>query len=268
MNSSSDQFVLRVRDASLVFGERPIWSDLNFDVVPGEFIAVIGANGSGKSSLLKCILGQEQLSEGSITSGSGKPTKGGRSIGYIPQHRAIDSDLPLRVEDAIRLGLDGHIYGLPLSSRKKREIVRKAMLAVDVEHLAKKPVGKLSGGEMQRVRVAQALVSQPKIILADEPLSALDLNHQQAIAALIAQHRSEGSAVLFVTHDVNPVIDFVDRVLYLAAGKYSIGTPDEVLRSDILSNLYGAEIDVVRNQGRIVVLGAHDHAHHDDEEWL
>jgi zinc/manganese transport system ATP-binding protein len=121
---------------------------------------------------------------------------------------------------------------------------------------------------MQRVRVAQALIAEPKLILADEPLSALDLNHQAVVSELIAKQRAAGSAVLFVTHDVNPIIDYVDRVLYLAQGNHSVGTPDEVLRSDVLSKLYGAEIDVVRNQGRIVVLGAHDHEHHEDEKWV
>jgi zinc/manganese transport system ATP-binding protein len=268
MKVAEEEFALTVQDAQLAFGDRTIWSDLNFEVKSGEFIAVIGANGSGKSSLLKCILGQQQLISGSITLGNHQRARGGETIGYIPQHRAIDAELPLRVEDAVRLGLDGHKFGMPIASRLKRDMVRQALIDVDVESLAKKPVGSLSGGEMQRVRVAQALISQPKLILADEPLSALDLHHQQVIASLIAQQRSAGTAVLFVTHDVNPVIDFVDRVLYLAAGKYSIGKPDEVLQSDILSNLYGAEIDVVRNQGRIVVLGAHDHAHHDGEEWL
>ncbi len=267
MKAVQDESALSVQNATLAFGDRAIWSDLNFEVKPGEFIAVIGANGSGKSSLLKCILGQQQLTSGSIHLGDKQHARGGETIGYIPQHRAIDAELPLRVEDAVRLGLDGHKFGVPLASRAKRDLVRQALIDVDVDALATKPVGSLSGGEMQRVRVAQALISQPKLILADEPLSALDLHHQQVIASLIAQQRSAGSAVLFVTHDVNPVIDFVDRVLYLAAGKYSIGTPDEVLQSDILSNLYGAEIDVVRNQGRIVVLGAHDHAHHDSEEW-
>ena len=122
---------------------------------------------------------------------------------------------------------------------------------------------------MQRVRVAQAIVSKPKLILADEPLSALDLNHQQRVAELInKQRKALGSAVIFVTHDLNPIIDYVDRVIYLAQGKHSIGTTDEVMRSEVLSELYGAEIDVVRNQGRIVVLGAHDHQHHDQEEWV
>jgi len=260
--------VLRLSNASLSFAERSIWSDLSFDINPGEFIAVIGANGSGKSMLLKSILGQQRLSSGSILF-QGEPVNHGNTrIGYVPQHRAIDAGLPLKVIDAVRFGLDGHSYGLPLPSKEKRQLALNALESVDALHLAQSPVGALSGGEMQRVRVAQALISNPSLILADEPLSALDLHHQQVVSELIAKQRNSGSAVLFVTHDVNPIIDYVDKVLYLAQGKHSIGTADEVLRSDVLSELYGAEIDVVRNQGRIVVLGAHDHHHHEDEEWV
>jgi zinc/manganese transport system ATP-binding protein len=260
--------VLRLSNASLSFAERSIWSDLSFDINPGEFIAVIGANGSGKSMLLKSILGQQRLSSGSILF-QGEPVgHGNTKIGYVPQHRAVDSGLPLKVIDAVRFGLDGHSYGLPLPSKEKRQLALNALESVDALHLAQSPVGALSGGEMQRVRVAQALISNPSLILADEPLSALDLNHQQVVSELIAKQRNHGSAVLFVTHDVNPIIDYVDKVLYLAQGKHSIGTADEVLRSDVLSELYGADIDVVRNQGRIVVLGAHDHHHHENEEWV
>ncbi|NBU22977.1 MAG: metal ABC transporter ATP-binding protein [Actinobacteria bacterium] len=260
--------VLQVQNASLTLGERAIWSNLNFEIAPGEFVAVIGANGSGKSMLLKSILGQQRLSSGHIQF-LGRPVgHGNTEIGYVPQHRAVDSGLPLRVIDAVRFGLDGHSYGVPLPSATKRKLAHQALESVDAAELATKPVGSLSGGEMQRVRVAQALISHPKLILADEPLSALDLHHQQVVSSLIAERRQEGTSVMFVTHDVNPVMDYVDRVLYLAQGKYSIGTPDEVLRSEVLSELYGAEIDVVRNQGRIVVLGAHDHDHHSDEEWV
>jgi zinc/manganese transport system ATP-binding protein len=260
--------VLSVTDASLSFAERSIWSNLSFEVNPGEFIAVIGANGSGKSMLLKSILGQQRLTSGEISFMGHLVGQGNTKIGYVPQHRAVETQLPLKVIDAVRFGLDGHSYGLPLPSREKKKLALKALESVDALQLAQSPVGSLSGGEMQRVRVAQALISKPSLILADEPLSALDLHHQQVVSDLIANQRDSGSAVLFVTHDVNPIIDHVDRVLYLAQGRYSMGTPDEVLRSDVLSELYGAEIDVVRNQGRIVVLGAHDHAHHEGEEWV
>ena len=260
--------VLRVQKASLSFEDRPLWSNLDFEVQKGEFIALIGANGSGKSMLLKSILGQQELSSGSIEF-LGKPvTEGSTQIGYIPQHRSVDVEVPLSVLDLVRFGLDGHKPGISWPSAQKRERVFQALRQVDMEHLAQEPIGKLSGGEMQRVRVAQALIGHPKLLLADEPLSALDLGHQAQVSELIAATRSREAAVIFVTHDVNPVIEYVDRVLYLAEGRYSIGTPDEVLQSSVLSELYGTEIDVVRNQGRVVVLGAHDHQHHDDEQWV
>lgn len=260
--------LLEVERASLSFQDRTLWSDLSFSVEPGEFIALIGANGSGKSMLLKAILGQQPLSSGAIRFQS-RPLPGGSTdIGYIPQHRAVDSDLPLTVTDLVRFGLDGHKPGISWPSKISKELVLKALGQVDAVHLADEPVGKLSGGEMQRVRVAQALIGKPKLLLADEPLSALDLGHQAQISELIAQTKAKETAVVFVTHDVNPIIDYVDRVLYLASGRYSIGTPDEVMQSSVLSELYGTEIDVVRNQGRIVVLGAHDHEHHEDERWV
>lgn len=260
--------LLEIQSASLGFDERVLWSNLNLSVAEGEFIALIGANGSGKSMLLKTILGIQGLSAGTI-SVQGKPAGSFNSqVGYVPQHRSADAGLPLRVIDAVRFGLDGHKFGLPLGGAAAKAKAMAALKRVDAAHLALEQVGKLSGGEMQRVRVAQAIISEPKLLLADEPLSALDLNHQQRISSLINEQRERlGSAVIFVTHDLNPIIDYVDRVVYLAQGKHSIGTPDEVMRSEVLSELYGAEIDVVRNQGRIVVLGAHDHQHHEDEEW-
>jgi zinc/manganese transport system ATP-binding protein len=260
--------LLEVDGACLHFGERTIWHDLSFEVEPGEFIAIIGANGSGKSMLAKSILGQAQLSSGEIRF-NGQPVRhGNREIGYVPQHRGQDSGLPLRAKELVRFGLDGHRFGLPLPVAADRARVLRALTEVGAEHLANSPVGDLSGGEMQRVRMAQALISNPRLLLADEPLSALDPNQQKLIADLIQREReNRNMAVLFVTHDLNPVIRYVDRVLYLAQGRYSIGTPDEVMQSSVLSELYGTEIDVVRNEGRIVVLGAHDHAHHDAEEW-
>ncbi len=259
--------LLHIQNASLAFGERTLWSDLSLSIESGEFIALIGANGSGKSMLLKTIIGSQSLSSGNITLFGDKPGKHNNAIGYVPQHRASDQGLPLLVKDAVRFGLDGHRFGFAFK-KNADELVAAALAEVDASHLANKRVGSLSGGEMQRVRVAQAIISKPKLLLADEPLSALDLNHQQRISELINEQRKRlDSAVIFVAHDLNPIIEYVDRVIYLAQGKHSIGTTDEVMRSEVLSKLYGTEIDVVRNQGRIVVLGAHDHQHHDEEHW-
>jgi len=260
--------ILEVVNAKLAFGEHTLWSGLNLSVMPEEFIAVIGANGSGKTSLLRAILGQEALTDGQILIGGQPVGRGSDRIGYIPQHRATDSGTPMRARDLLQMGLDGHRFGLPWRSRSARERVRHVLDCIDGHDLADKPIGTLSGGQLQRFRVGQAVISSPNLILADEPLSALDLQQQQAVANLIDEERREHRAsVLFVTHDVNPILGMVDRVLYLANGQFRIGTPDEVLRSEVLSELYGTQVDVLRNQGRIVVVGTQDHDHHPDEEW-
>jgi len=260
--------LLEVIDAEISFGQKTLWSGLNLRVNPEEFIAVIGANGSGKTSLLKAILGQEPLTRGEILLHGAPVLKGSSRVGYIPQHRATDSGTPMRARDLLRMGLDGHRFGFPLPNARIRRRVEHVLNCIDGHDLADKPVGTLSGGQLQRFRVGQAVISSPDLILADEPLSALDLQQQQAVANLLDEERREHrAAVLFVTHDVNPILGMVDRVLYLANGKFRIGTPDEVLRSEVLSELYGTQVDVLRNQGRIVVVGTHDHDHHPDEEW-
>ena len=260
--------LLTIESASLEFDSKRLWHNLSLEVNEGEFIALIGPNGSGKSMLLKSIVGAQKLSAGEIRFLGAEPGNRNSSLGYIPQHRATDSGLPLRVSDCVGFGFDGHLPGLPISSESRSKKIAEALELVDASSLANKTLGLLSGGEMQRVRVAQAIISEPKLLLADEPLSALDLKHQMRISELIdEQAKKLGSAVIFVAHDLNPIIDFVDRVIYIAQGRHTIGTPDEVMRSEVLSELYGADIDVVRNQGRVVVLGAHDHEHHEDEWW-
>lgn len=261
--------VLAITDATLAYGDRVLWRDLNLEVQPHEFIAIIGSNGSGKTSLLRAILGQEHLTAGTIRL-KGKPVqRGNNHIGYIPQHRSTDASTPMRARDLLRLGFDGHRWGLPWPSRRVTARVNHVLDCIDGHDLAEQPVGNLSGGQLQRFRVGQAVIGSPDLILADEPLSALDLHQQQAVAKLIDEERREHeAAVLFVTHDVNPILGMVDRVLYLANGRFRIGTPDEVLRSEVLSELYGTQVDVVRNQGRIVVVGLTDHEHHPDEEWV
>ncbi len=260
--------VLEIQDATLSFPGTTLWTGLNLSVAPREFIAVIGSNGSGKTSLMKAILGQEQLNSGQIRL-NGKPvTRGNNRIGYIPQQRSSDAGTPLRAKDMLRLGFEGHLFGLAWPSKKAKGRVNHILNCVDAVDLADKPIGELSGGQLQRLRVGQAVIGEPDLILADEPLSALDLAQQKIVAELLdAERKEHNCAVLFVTHDVNPILGMVDRVLYLANGQFRIGTPDEVLRSDVLTELYGTPVDVVRNQGRIVVLGTQNHDHHPEEVW-
>jgi zinc/manganese transport system ATP-binding protein len=259
--------VLRLRDASLGFGERTLWSGLDLDVHAGEFVAVLGPNGSGKTSLLRTILGQQRLDSGTIEFDGHPVSRGDRRIGYIPQQKLIPAGTPMRARDLVRLGVDGHRWGIPLPRRADRAQTEELIDAVGARRYADSPVGSLSGGEQQRLRVAQALAGDPAMLLCDEPLLSLDLQHQRGVSELIDRRRREhDSAVVFVTHDVNPVLGMVDRVLYLAGGRFRTGTPDEVLRSDVLTDLYGTPVDVIRSRGRIVVVGIPDsetHAHHD-----
>jgi len=261
--------LLEIRGAALRRGDRELWSGLDLDVAPGELVAVLGPSGSGKTTLLRAILGLEPLSEGSITSlGERVTRRGNRRIGYLPQARPLPVETPLRARDLVALGVDGHRFGPPLRRRGDRERIDALIEAVGATSFADRPVGVLSGGEQQRLRVGQALADDPRLLLCDEPLTSLDLANQQAVVRLIDDHRKTGAAVLLVTHDINPILGAVDRILYIANGRFTLGAPQDVLTSEVLTDLYGAPVFVLRAGDRLVVVGAPDaeasHHHHDD----
>ncbi len=259
-----------LRGARLSFGARTLWSGLDLDVAPGEFVAVLGPNGSGKTSLVRVMLGLQPLSAGEVRVAGREPRRGSPAIGYIPQQKALDPDLPLRGRDLVGLGLDGHRLGVGWRGRRaRRERVDAALVAVGGTGYADAPVGRLSGGEQQRLRVAQALVGDPAVLLCDEPLLSLDLAHQRTVTELIDRRRRTAStAVLFVTHEINPILPLVDRVLYLVDGRFRVGPPSEVMTSEVLSALYRTDVDVLRVRGRLLVVGADgaDAAHCHGEE--
>ena len=266
--------IVRLRDASMRFDTRVLFEHLDLDVAPGEFLAVLGPNGSGKTTLLRILLGLTRMSSGDVEIDGRAPRRGSHDVGYVPQQRAFDRDLPIRGRDLVRFGLDGHRRGLPFGTARSRARVDDAIASVGAERYADAPIGLLSGGEQQRLRIAQALIGDPKVLLCDEPLLSLDFAHQQAVSELIdARRRDCGTAVVFVTHEINPILPYVDRVLYLVGGRWAVGTPDEVLTSAGLSDLYGTDIDVLNLRGRIIVVGSdetaptepggHHHHHHD-----
>ncbi|MCU1542888.1 MAG: metal transporter ATP-binding protein [Microbacteriaceae bacterium] len=263
---AADEPVLQFENGSLGFGDRTLWSGLDLSVRPGEFLAVLGPNGSGKTSLLKTILGQQRLDSGTVRLAGRPIRRGDRSVGYIPQQKLVAPGTPLRGRDLVALGVNGHRFGPPVSRRGDRQRVDALLADVGATSFADRPVGSLSGGEQQRLRVGQALAGDPVLLLCDEPLLSLDLQHQRAVSELIdRRRRTHDTAVVFVTHDVNPVLDVVDRILYLAEGRFLQGTPDEVLRSDVLTDLYGTPVDVIRSRGRVIVAGVPDaHDHHDE----
>ena len=256
-----------LRSAAVRFGSRTLWEGLDLDVEPGEFVAVLGPNGSGKTTLVRVLLGLLPLSAGEVRVGGRVPRRGSPNIGYVPQQKALDPDLPLRGRDLVGLGLDGHRLGLGVRGiRARRERVDRALEAVGGSAYAGSPVGRLSGGEQQRLRVAQALVGDPEVLLCDEPLLSLDLSHQRTVTRLIDERRrTADTAVLFVTHEINPVLPMVDRVLYLVDGRFRIGPPKEVMTSEVLSELYRTRVDVVTVRGRLVVVGAEEQGEHHEE---
>ena len=257
--------VVSVRGLTLRFGARTLWEDLSFALERGELLAVLGPNGTGKTSLMRILLGLLEPTSGSVTINGKPPADARTEVGYIPQQRIFERDLALRGLDLVRLGLDGHRWGAARLSAAARARLDVVLESVGAAGYADAPIGRLSGGEQQRLRIAQALVSEPALLLADEPLLSLDLAYQQIITGLLDGHRRRaGTPVVFVTHDINPVLSTVDRVLYLAPGEWAIGTPDEVLTSETLSRLYDTEVDVLRVRGRVVVVGTPDdqHVHH------
>ncbi|WP_345752137.1 metal ABC transporter ATP-binding protein [Microbacterium rhizophilus] len=257
--------VLEISGAALRLRGRELWAGLDLAVRPGEFVAVLGPSGSGKTTLLRAILGLQELSAGEIRVAGAAVRRGDRRIGYIPQQRPLPPGTSMRARDLVALGIQGTRFGLPIPRPGDRARVDALLAAVGSSAYADRPVGLLSGGEQQRLRVAQALADEPALLLCDEPLSSLDLANQQAVTAIIDRERRErDAAVLFVTHDVNPILDRVDRILYIAGGRFTLGTPDEVLRSDVLTDLYGAPVHVLRAGGRLVVVGVPDADDHCD----
>ena len=250
---------LAFRRAGVRLGGRWVWRHVDVDVPAGEFVAVLGPNGAGKSTLLKAILGLLPLSEGEVQVLGRAAHRGDPAIGYLPQRRSFDADLRIRGLDLVRLGLDGARWGVPLPFRggAASRRVAEAVERVGASAYAHRPAGELSGGEQQRLLIAQALISQPRLLLLDEPLDSLDISNQRAISALVQDIcREQGVTVLLVAHDVNPILTYLDRVVYVAGGHAVSGHPRDVITGATLSRLYGVPIEVLTaGDGRLVVVG-------------
>jgi zinc/manganese transport system ATP-binding protein len=284
---------IELRDARARIGGRDVWRGVDLRVQAGEFVAVLGPNGSGKSTLLKAILGLVQTPPGAVTVLGGPAGGANREIGYLPQRHGYDSTLPIRGVDLVRLGLDGARWGLPSPfgslrgagfgrgggdgrknasprARASKARVQEVIELVGASAYAERTLGELSGGEQQRILIAQALVRRPRILMLDEPLDSLDLPNQAAVTALVQRIcRAQNVAVLLVAHDVNPLLSYLDQVIYLAGGRALQGPVEQVITDATLSELYGAPIEVLRTRdGRLVVVGQpeapHVHGHRHD----
>jgi zinc/manganese transport system ATP-binding protein len=251
------QTVISVKDLTISLGGRKILENVSFNVTKGEFVAILGPNGAGKTTILKLLLGIIKPTTGTITVLSKTPTRGNSAIGYAPQHRVLETDLALRARDVVGFGLDGNKWGISLPSSEREEKIDKALTEVDALRFGNAPVGRLSGGEQQRLLIAQAIITNPQILLLDEPLSNLDINHARGIVDVLTKLKKEQKiTIVLVSHDINPLLPAVDEVLFMARGHSAMGKPDEVITSETLSELYNAEVEVIRAKNRVFVTGA------------
>jgi len=263
---------VELENATLRIGGRTVLRDVSFAVRPGEFIGVLGPNGSGKTTLMRAVLGLCPPVAGSLRVFGAEPHRGDPAIGYLPQTRTVIPDLRVRGLDFIGASLAGHRWGLPAHDSAGRRMIGEALDAVGARELATRPLSEMSGGERQRLLLAQALIGNPKLLLLDEPLIMLDARHQEvAIDVVRKVCRERGITVLFSGHELNQLLGAIDRVLYLGNGQAVLGAIDEVVTGPVLSRLYGAEIEVVRAGGHIFVMSRgrdvervehmHDHDH-------
>jgi zinc/manganese transport system ATP-binding protein len=254
--------VLTIRDLSVSLGGREVLHRVSFSMAPGEVAGLIGANGAGKTTLLRAILGLVAPTSGEVLIAGRPRSRRNPLVGYVPQKLTLDPDIPLRARDLVGLGLDGHRFGAPWPSAARRSAIDQVLAAVDATHLADARVGNLSGGEQQRIMIAQALISHPRLVLLDEPLANLDIRSEGEVVALLAQIAAqEHIAVLVSAHDMNPLLGFMDCVVYVAAGRVTSGTAEEVVQTETLSALYGHRVDVIHVNGRVLVVAGRDDSH-------
>ncbi len=247
--------ILEVDGVGVTLSGRQILDAVSFSIGAGQFTGLIGPNGAGKTTLLRVILGLQRPAGGQVSMLGQRRSPRHQPIGYVPQKVLLDPDMPMRARDLVALGADGNRYGVRLPSRQRAAAVREMLHAVDADRFADARVGNLSGGEQQRVLIAHALISRPRLLLLDEPLANLDLRSSQEIVTLLARiAREQQIAVLLSAHEMNPLLPVLDRVVYLASGRAASGPVEEVITTETLSALYGHHVEVIRVQGRVLVV--------------
>ncbi|HET9718865.1 MAG TPA: ABC transporter ATP-binding protein [Solirubrobacteraceae bacterium] len=250
--------LLTLEDVHVSLAEREILREVSFGIRPGEFTGLIGANGAGKTTLLRVILGLQAANRGRVLLDGQPRERRTRAIGYVPQKFLFDPDVPMRARDLVALGIDAHRLGVPRPSRERRARVDEMLAAVGAEAFADTRIGRLSGGEQQRVLIAHALIGRPRLLLLDEPLANLDIRSGQEVVRLLARLSRECQvAVLISAHEMNPLLGVLDRIVYVAHRRVASGTVEEVVRSDVLSALYGHPVEVLHVHGRVVVVAGH-----------
>ncbi|MEI8084315.1 MAG: ABC transporter ATP-binding protein [Actinomycetes bacterium] len=239
--------IVTMRDVAISRGGRTIWSNATLDIPEGSFSAVIGPNGSGKSTFVSLVLGLLRPSHGQLTVFGKAPAVGNRKIGLVPQNHTLDNASAVLCRDLVGLGVLGTRWGMGVRNKHITQAVDEALEAVDALGYADQRYGDVSGGQQQRISIAQALVTHPKLLILDEPLAGLDLLGQVDIVELVHRiNHDRGVTVLFVTHDLNPLLAHIDSVLYMLDGQPHFGPTDQVVDSHLLTRLYGTSVQVTR----------------------
>ncbi|MEX3606338.1 MAG: ATP-binding cassette domain-containing protein [Burkholderia sp.] len=264
MTSSSP--ALALDRVTLELSGRMVLREVSLVVEAGEFVGVLGPNGTGKTTLMRAVLGLVPAASGRISVAGAPVARGNPAIGYMPQIRSALAGHRVRGHDFVAMAADGHRWGLPHANAEVSADVARVLELVGGAALAQRPLFELSSGERQRLLLAQCLLGAPKLLLLDEPLISLDPYHQRGVVELVRRVQQElGITVLFSAHELNPLLNALDRVLYLGNGTAALGTVDEVITRPVLSRLYGSLIDVMRVNGRIFVMSGdvevekHDH---------
>jgi len=248
-------------EVSAGYREKVVWENATFSFGKGEFVAVIGPNGAGKTTMFKMLLGLQPPLSGKLTVLGEAPRRGNTRIGYVPQRHTIDAETNIAARELVRLGLSGNRWGFNPFSRWDGKAADEALEAVGATELANRPLGVLSGGELQRIFLAEALVSKPDVLLLDEPLSNLDLRRETELLHLVNDVvRKQGVTALLIAHNINPLLPHLDKVMYIANGRIATGKPGEVLTSESLTSLYGIQVEVLRDpHGNVAIIGVEEH---------
>jgi zinc/manganese transport system ATP-binding protein len=262
--------ITRADHLEVAYKSQTVWSDANFRINRGEFVAVIGPNGAGKTTLFRLLLGLVRPQSGHVEMFGRPPRRGNPSIGYVPQSHTVDKETNVQANQLVRLGYSGNRWYpnvTPGMFRAEREAAASALASVGALELGKKPLGALSGGELQRIFLAEALAGNPELLLLDEPLASLDIRRAEELVQVVNRLvRTRNVATLLVAHDINPLIHCLDKVIYIANGRVATGLPSEVLTTESLTELYGVRVEVLHDsRGNIVIVGGED-SHRDPDQ--
>jgi zinc/manganese transport system ATP-binding protein len=265
VTQTTQSAIVTAENLSAGYPGNTLWRDANFAIGKGEFVAIIGPNGAGKTTLFRLLLGLQKPLGGSVKLFGSEPKRGSPRIGYVPQQHVVDEESHIESLELVRLGLSGKKWGFSLFSNDDTVAALNALAGVGGTELAHRPLAELSGGELQRIFLAEAIVSNPELLLLDEPLSNLDMRRERDLLRLVhGVVKSRGVAALLIAHNINPLLPYLDKIIYIANGKVASGKPEEVFTSKTLSELYDTEVEVLRDsKGNLAVVGT-DESHGDE----